>query len=529
MELQTLENNLKEFISDPDSTNHLVKAKNIATQILKKNKKSDYANYVLALDDIEFCNYEEAKKKLHTILSINKKFVEAYLQLSFIYDYEKNYEEKFKILAKGYENCSENYMIAYEYACRLLHDYGELEKAKEIFSDCVHKLPQIANNWSQLGAAYIATLEPEMAKECFFTALHLDGENLMAILGLGVYFSEKLNFKKSKEFYNKTLELDPKNKSVKFNLAILELLSGDYDTGLKLYEKNRDKQKFLKKYGGEGYPELTKRSLKEKNLKIIVMREQGYGDDFMASRYLKSLIEKNYKISFAAHDNTIKFFKSCPELDQIKISNDFKDVDQHSYDYRVFLMSLHYYFWDKIKIPKPLVVDYNRLEKFNKKFITNIDQFLNNNRSKVAVAWSGNPLHKRHMNRSMPLETFSKIFLNKDHDFFVLQKNISTEEKKLLEKFSNVTILDNLISDFSESALVISRMDKVISVDTSLIHLAGTLGKKSLLFLPKVPDWRWGLSGEKSQWYNSIKIVRQTDAYQWKNLIKKSDLFLNKS
>ena len=133
------------------------------------------------------------------------------------------------------------------------------------------------------------------------------------------------------------------------------------------------------------------------------------------------------------------------------------------------------------------------------------------------------------MNRSMPLETFSKIFLNKDHDFFVLQKNISTEEKKLLEKFSNVTILDNLISDFSESALVISRMDKVISVDTSLIHLAGTLGKESLLFLPKVPDWRWGLSGEISQWYNSVKIVRQTDAYQWKNLIKKSDLFLNKS
>lgn len=529
MELQTLENNLKEFISNPDSTNHLVKAKNLATKILKENKKSEYANYVLALDDIEFCNYEEAKKKLNNILKHNEKFVEAYLQLSFIYDYEKNPEEKFKILAKGYIHCSENYMISYEYACRLLHDYGELEKAKKIFSDCVHKLPQIANNWAQLGAAYIATLEPEMAKECFFTALHLDGENLMAILGLGVYFSEKGDFKKSKEFYNKTLELDPKNKSVKFNLAILELLSGDYEIGLELYENNRDKEKFLKKYGGEGYPELDKKSLKKENLKIIVMREQGYGDDFMASRYLKSLIERNYKISFAAHDNTIKFFKSCPELDQIKISNDFNDIDQHSYDYRTFLMSLHYYFWDKTEIPKPLVVEQKRLEKFNKNFVLKTNKFFKNKKNKVAVAWSGNPLHKRHMNRSIPLETFSKIFQNKDHEFFILQKNILDYEKKFLEKFSNVVILDDMLNDFSESAFVISQMEKVISVDTSLIHLAGTLGKKSLLFLPKVPDWRWGLNGKKSSWYESIEIVRQVDSYDWKNLIKKSNLFLNSS
>ena len=97
------------------------------------------------------------------------------------------------------------------------------------------------------------------------------------------------------------------------------------------------------------------------------------------------------------------------------------------------------------------------------------------------------------------------------------------------EKFSNVVILDDMLNDFSESAFVISQMEKVISVDTSLIHLAGTLGKKSLLFLPKVPDWRWGLNGKKSSWYESIEIVRQVDSYNWKNLIKKSNLFLNSS
>ena len=76
---------------------------------------------------------------------------------------------------------------------------------------------------------------------------------------------------------------------------------------------------------------------------------------------------------------------------------------------------------------------------------------------------------------------------------------------------------------------MIDSCDLVITSDTSVAHLAAGMGKLTWCLLHYVPDWRWGLSGEKSQWYNSIKIVRQTDAYQWKNLIKKSDLFLNKS
>ena len=199
---------------------------------------------------------------------------------------------------------------------------------------------------AQLGIAYIATQEPEMAKECFITCMHLDKENALAHLGLGVYFFETSQFKKAKEFYKKTLEKED-NFFANFNLSLLELLQGNYTKGLELYEKHRDKEKFLEKYGGDGYPELTKKNLKEKNLKIVIHREQGYGDDFMASRFLKSFLEKNYKVSFAAHKSTINFFKSCPELDSVNISDKFDDVDETSFDYRIFMMSLPYLFWDK--------------------------------------------------------------------------------------------------------------------------------------------------------------------------------------
>ena len=71
------------------------------------------------------------------------------------------------MLEKGYQYCPECYMIAFDYACMLMNDYADVYKAKDILSDCVHKLPQMPNNWAQLGIAYIATQEPEMAKECF--------------------------------------------------------------------------------------------------------------------------------------------------------------------------------------------------------------------------------------------------------------------------------------------------------------------------------------------------------------------------
>ena len=121
MELQILEENLKKFISDPDSTNQLVKARVLAEEILQKDSKSNYANLVLALDDIEFCIYEDAAEKLKKIINNDPRFEEAYIQLSMIYDYEGKKEEKFEILIEAYKHCKDNYIVAYEYACQLLH------------------------------------------------------------------------------------------------------------------------------------------------------------------------------------------------------------------------------------------------------------------------------------------------------------------------------------------------------------------------------------------------------------------------
>ena len=130
------------------------------------------------------------------------------------------------------------------------------------------------------------------------------------------------------------------------------------------------------------------------------------------------------------------------------------------------------------------------------------------------------------MNRCIQLEIFSQIFADDDFEFYVIQKNNSKEAQKIISKFPNVTLVDKEISDFSQSALLLNSIDKVITVDTSLIHLAGTLNKKSLLLLPKIPDWRWGLKGNTSMWYPSVRIARQQNLNDWNFIGQKVDKFL---
>ena len=99
-------------------------------------------------------------------------------------------------------------------------------------------------------------------------------------------------------------------------------------------------------------------------------------------------------------------------------------------------------------------------------------------------------------------------------------------DKHFLKKFSNVYLCDRLINDWVDTAIIVSNLNKIITVDTSLVHLAGSMNKKTYLMTPVVPDWRWGL--EKTQdWYPSIRLVRQEKIGCWIQPIQKMKKLLN--
>jgi ADP-heptose:LPS heptosyltransferase len=138
------------------------------------------------------------------------------------------------------------------------------------------------------------------------------------------------------------------------------------------------------------------------------------------------------------------------------------------------------------------------------------------NRRRIGIAWAGNPAHYNDHNRSIPFGELAPILGNNNVAFFSLQK----------EKRPRDTLPPTLpdftsdLTDFSETAAFIENLDLLITVDTSVAHLAGAIGKPTWLLLPYVTDWRWLLDRDDTPWYPTMRLFRQTTLGSWKEPVE---------
>ncbi len=130
----------------------------------------------------------------------------------------------------------------------------------------------------------------------------------------------------------------------------------------------------------------------------------------------------------------------------------------------------------------------------------------NDSRLRVGLVWSGNPSHVNDHNRSIPLRMLSGLF-GADAAFVSLQKNPKPDDAVILEQ-AGVIDLTAQLTDFAETAALLSQLDLVITVDTSVAHLAGALGRPTWILLPYLPDWRWLLGRDDSPWYPTVRLFR---------------------
>ncbi len=142
-------------------------------------------------------------------------------------------------------------------------------------------------------------------------------------------------------------------------------------------------------------------------------------------------------------------------------------------------------------------------------------------RLKVGVVWAGGNLYKRNQSRSCPLKNFQKLLQVPQVAFFSLQKGISQVDLQAFDWKSHVQDLSSQLKDMAETAAVISQLDLVITVDTSVAHLAGALGKPVWLLLNAIPDWRWMMDREDTPWYPTMRLFRQSQPGDWNGVMER--------
>ena len=244
------------------------------------------------------------------------------------------------------------------------------------------------------------------------------------------------------------------------------------------------------------------------------------GDSIQFSRYIPKLINLGAIITFVIQKDLVPFFRTqfkCEITDKVSINENF--------DYETPLLNLPYVFKTSIatipanqaylKVKTEEIIDWKKKIKLLK------------NKLNIGIAISGNPNHKDNHIRSIPLENMESLF--QQANFFIIQKELSVMDMVILKKYPEIKFMGEEIVNFSDTAAIVENMDLIISIDTSLIHLAGALGKRAFLMLSWSSEWRWLLERNETPWYKSIKIFRQKSAGDWYSVINEIEFELKKS
>ena len=310
------------------------------------------------------------------------------------------------------------------------------------------------------------------------------------------------------EAWKKALEINPESPEANYNLGHANLLLGNFDDGWKGYEWRKKRSGF--KLQSFNVPELAEQNINGKT--IFVYDEQGLGDAIQFLRYLHLLKSKGAKIIFKYDSRLMQIFKNIKWIDIH--TNEKSNIAGLQFDFHISLQSLPLYFKTNLNnIPSniPYIFADDNIVKQLAPIIKR------NNKFNIGIVWAGNPNHTNDKRRSCRLKYFEKIISLNEVQIFSLQKGSALNQ--LRETNLPVIDLDSKgLETFQQTAAVVENLDLVITVDTSVAHLAGAMGKPVWVILPFLPDWRWMLDRNDTPWYPSMKLFRQKLSGDWENV-----------
>jgi tetratricopeptide (TPR) repeat protein len=372
--------------------------------------------------------------------------------------------------------------------------------------------PEHTQACSNLGNALKALGHPERALVWYDRSLALKPDIANAT-NRALILTELGRFAEAGVAYQYAMGIDPQNPSLVSNLALLQLLLGDYEAGWRGREARWNVPEIAESYpmrdtpmwiGGESVAGKT----------LAVCQIEGVGDAIQFARYVPMLAARGARIILVV-DREL-----CPLLSSLSGVSHCLPKTQGTvvppFDLHIAIDSLPLAFGTRLD-SIPLGKDY--LPPPQAHLVQACEDRLGPHKKlRVGLVWSGNPRHGNDRNRSMPLRLLSGL-LDVDALFVSLQKNPRPEDAEALREREEIVDHTALLTDFAETAALVSCLDLVITVDTSVAHLAGALGRPTWILLPYAPDWRWLLDRDDSPWYPSVRLFRQTETREYGSVI----------
>lgn len=304
--------------------------------------------------------------------------------------------------------------------------------------------------------------------------------------------------------FDRAVDIEPEISEFRFNRGQLRLLLGDWLEAREDYEFRLKSALFQPPPTIAAYPLWS--GTFESGRRILLYWEQGQGDTIQFIRYVRVFLERGYEVYLEVQESLFRLIAaSYPQARFLRNGDRAPQLDA-----RAPLPSLP---WLLAQTPERIFAPRHYLT-----FPAAPNLPRNHDGPAVGLVWAGNPDHVNDRQRSIPCRQLLSLTNLPGINFFALQKEVTEKSIQELARLP-VQNLSKRMTDFADTAALIQGLDLVITVDTSVAHLAGALGKPVWILLPLVPDWRWLLGRKDSPWYPSARLFRQSQRGNWSGVL----------
>jgi hypothetical protein len=314
---------------------------------------------------------------------------------------------------------------------------------------------------------------------------------------------------KAAECFEQLLKLETDSAEARAFLGLIHLKQGNFRRGLSEYES-----RWGTPYGLRFRRTFSQPLWKGEPLegsRILLYAEQGMGDTLQFVRYVPLVAARGAKVVLEVQPRLHRLLAQTPGAAEVICRGEALP----EFDWQCPLLSLPLALGTELntipaKIPY-LYPDPAQAKAWRQQW--------SENSLRIGLAWAGNPLHPHEFWRSTPLEQLAPLTKLEGTTFYSLQMGAPAGQGKQLGTQMRLIDLQEEQKDFADTAAIIAGLDLVISIDTSVAHLAGAMGKPVWLLLCKSADWRWMLERDDSPWYPTARLFRQSTMGNWHDVV----------
>ncbi len=489
-------------------------ALDLINSILSKNlsliKVSQDKAYVLYL----LKNYDDSITQCNKILKINRKNANTLNTLGLCYFLLKQYDEADKILLEALSIDNKNIKILNSLG-RLNHERRRSKEAEIYFDKAINLYPNNFETLNNIAGFYLEEEDYQRAIQYYKKANKLKPNNSIVLNNLAKTYICIHDVEEAEKHCKVAISIDQNNDEFKKTLALILLkkydfknawLSFDGRLGLSEFNKKNPALKLIQK-------KLPKKNIINKNSNILVLREQGVGDEILYGSMYYDLLNEFKNLIIECDERLIPLFKNSFKSHKekfVKLGTHSLDTKKiNNFDYIVYAGSLGKYFRNDLNsfsqnVYLKSIENYKDLE---------LDNVLKQAKGlKIGISWKSFK-NRYSSEKSLSLEDFDNIFKIKKSIIFNVQygdikKELNSFTKKQNYKIITLKNLD-LFNNFTGLANLLKNLDLFVTVSNSTAHLASALGIRTILIKPAnhASFHYWNYEDGKTPWYNSVKII----------------------